>query len=252
MKRQIRFTINKEQDLKTLKAFVKESKYGDETTLQYAFFNLYPDLKKYIKRKKKKESEFFITETSSIKSFISNEYQKNKVIIKENLKKTRKEWEEKAETYFKLAEELFPEKYWPKGEYTACATIWGMYPRFIKKRLFQVPTLKFDKQFAMALIAHEMLHFAFYRYFLKNHPEYDVEKNSFLIWNVSEAFNEVVQWHPKWIKQFKVGCGIYGGREKIVKKLRKKYFAINSINSAKLINDLIVEVKKSKNLISND
>ena len=45
--------------------------------------------------------------------------------------------------------------------------------------------------------------------------------NSFFIWNVSETFNEVIQNHPKWLRKFKLGCDIYGGREKMVKKLQK-------------------------------
>lgn len=248
----IKFKINKEQDLKTLKAFVKESKYGDELTLQYSFFDFYPELKKYIKRKREGESEFYITEISLIKSFLDKEYKKRKDLMKDNLKKVEKAWKDKEKTYFKLTKELFAEKYWPKGEYTACATIWGIYPRFIDKRLFQIPSLEFNEQFAMIVIAHEMLHFAFYDYFLKNYPEYNLNENSFFIWNISEAFNEVVQWHPKWIKEFSSGCDIYGGREKIVKETQKKYFKNDIINSKELINELILQIKNNKNLLLND
>jgi hypothetical protein len=252
MIKKINFKISKKQDLSTLKAFVKESKYGDETTLKCAFFNLYPGLKNYIKRKKVGEPEFYISDINSIKSFIDNEYATNKVTLRENLNKIQAGWGEKTETYFRLASELFAEKYWPKGEYTACATIWGIYPRFIERRLFQIPALKLEKQFTMIVIAHELLHFAFYNYFLKNYPEYTMNENSFFIWNISEGFNEVVQWHPKWIREFGFGCDIYGGRDEIVKKLQKKYSKLDIIDSKNLIDDLIIEIKKNKKFLLHD
>lgn len=127
-----------------------------------------------------------------------------------------------------------------------------MYPKSLDDKTFQIPVIRLDEKYAVSVITHEMLHFIFYEYFLKNYPEYNMDKNSFFIWNVSEAFNEVVQNHPKWIKEFKFGCDIYGGREKLVKKLQKKYYKSDLINSKNLINDTIIELKNNKNILLND
>jgi len=247
---QIKFKINKGKDLKTFKTFLEESNFGDDSIIKWAFFNVYPKLKNYIK--KDTNNKYYVADIDFIKDFINKEYKKNSELMIKNIRIRETAWKEKEDTYFKLVNELFEEKYWPKGKYIAYATIWGVYPKFLKDKTFQIPVIRLSTDYAISVIAHETLHFIFYEYFLKNYPEYNMDHNSFFIWNTSEAFNEVVQNHPKWIKEFKFGCDIYGGREKIVRKLQIKYYKSDSIDSKALINDIITELKNDKNILLND
>lgn len=251
MKPKIKFIVDKNKDFLTFKTFIKESKYGNSSLIECAFFFFFPELKKYIK-KEEKNGYFCVTDIKAIKEFIDQKYEKNAQLIKKNIKVRKFAWEKKENIYYELVKELFDEKYWPKGKYIAYSTIWGVYPKFLKEKTFQIPVIKMNKEFAVSVIAHEMLHFVFYNYFLKNYPKYNIKNNSFFIWNVSEAFNEIVQNQPKWLKKFRLGCDIYGGRKLIVKKLQKKHYKLNKIDTKNLIDDIIKEIKNSKEIILKD
>lgn len=251
MRPKIKFAIDKNKDFQTFENFIKESKY-DSSIINWAFFKIYPELKECIKKNETKNSQYYVTNINFVKAFIDNEYAKNANLIKKNMRIREEAWKKKENSYFELVNELFEENYWPKGEYTAYATIWGVYPKFLEDKTFQIPVIRMDEEYTVSVIAHETLHFIFYEYFLKNYPEYNMNDNSFFIWNVSETFNEVIQNHPKWLRKFKLGCDIYGGREKMVKKLQKKFFKSNTIDSKELIEDIIKEVRDSKDLILQD
>jgi len=243
---EIKFKISKERDFKTLLSFIEE---GNIFMIKCAFLSCYPELENYIKKNNEK---FYITDLDFMQNFISKEYDKNIDLIEENMVSIEKTWRKKQHIFFELVNELFDEKYWGEDSCTAFSTIWGLYPRFIKERCFQIPVRGKDKDYVLNVIAHEMLHFIFYNYFLENYKEYNMNNNSFLIWNASESFNEIIQWHSKWIKEFKVGPGIYGGRESIDKKLQEKYNKLNAISSKELIDDIIKEIKDSKTLMFKD
>ncbi|MDD5568985.1 MAG: hypothetical protein PHG23_01045 [Candidatus Pacebacteria bacterium] len=251
MQPKIKFIIDKDKDFQTFENFIKESKY-DTSIIDWAFFKVYPDLKEYIKKGDGKNGQYYVADINFIRTFIDNEYAKNANLIGKNMQINEEAWKKKENTYFELVSELFEEKYWPKGKYIAYATIWGVYPRFLGDKTFQIPAITKNAEFTVIVIAHETLHFIFYEYFLKNYPEYNLNDNSFFIWNVSEAFNEVIQNHPKWLKEFGIGCAIYGGRESLVKKLQKKYYRSSMIDSKKLIDDIIIEIKSSKKISIKD
>jgi hypothetical protein len=231
---------------------VEESKYGDDSTIELAFFRFYPELKNYIKKVKEGKNQFYVTDFDFVKEFINSEYEKNDFLIKTNMAEREIFWRKKENIYFELVDELFEEKYWGVDEYIAYATIWGVYPKFIEEKSFQIPVIRMNEDFTANVIAHEMLHFIFYNYFLKNYSQYNMNDNSFFVWNVSEAFNEVVQGHPKWIEAFKMGVDVYGGREDIVKRLQEKYYKSDKINVKELIGDIIKEIDNSNSLILKD
>ncbi|MCK9578209.1 hypothetical protein M0R01_01790 [bacterium] len=246
----LKFSIDKNKDLKTFETFIKESRFGDDSIIDWAFFTIYPELKTYIK--KDSNDKYYVTDMNAIENFITNEYVKNKELMKKNLQDREDAWKKKENIYFSFVDELFEEKYWSEGKYIAYATIWGIYPKFLEDKTFQIPVLRLDNKYAVSVITHEMLHFIFYEYFLRNYPEYNMDDNSFFIWNVSEAFNEIIQNHPKWIKEFEFGCDIYGGREKLVKELQNKYYKSNIIDTRTLINNIIDKLKDDKNILLND
>jgi hypothetical protein len=54
------------------------------------------------------------------------------------------------------------------------------------------------------------------------------------------------------MKEFNLGCDVYGGRESMVKKLQAKYYQSEAINSKKLIDDIITEIKNNKEISIRD
>ncbi|MDD2935201.1 MAG: hypothetical protein PHX25_01880 [Candidatus Pacebacteria bacterium] len=235
----VKFKIGVRKDINTLLAFTKDANFDGGENLNWAIFRKYPELKKYYDNNK-------IIKQKELEKFIKDKYRKEKYLIENNLKIYEKNWGKKEKKFFELSNELFEEKYWTKGKYTAFPTIWGMFPRFLEDKTFQVPYKYKNKKYVNVVIAHEMLHFAFYEYIYIKYPKYAKDKYNFLIWNISEIFNEVVQNSPKWLKVFDVKTMGYPMHEKIVKKLEKKYHKQEKINRDELIKDILKEVKNIK------
>ncbi|MBU4480075.1 hypothetical protein KKG48_01355 [Patescibacteria group bacterium] len=233
----VKFQISVKKDIDTLLAFTKDANFDGGENLNWAIFRKYPELKKYYNNNK-------ITNQKELEKFIKEKYKKEKEMIEKNLEVYEKNWRKIENKFFDLSGEFFDEKYWTKGKYTAFPTIWGMFPRFLGDKTFQVPYKYRKKKYVNVVIAHEMLHFAFYEYISNKYPKYKTD--SFLIWNTSEIFNEVVQNSPKWLKIFGVKTMGYPMHEKIVKKLKKKYHKQEDINRDELIKNILKEAESIK------
>jgi len=195
----------------------------------------YPALRKYGSKK-----NFKITKKEASK-FIQKIYRKDEKIIKHNLNLYKKNWAKKEEQFYQLVEELFEKQPWPRGKYITYPTIWGMFPRFLEDKIFQLPHKYRNKKYVNVIIAHEMLHFMFYSHFLKHYPRYKKSKYNFFVWNISEIFNSIIQNSPKWLKVFKLKSKPYPEHLKIVQKLSPRYRKEN-INVEKLVKDIIKAV----------
>lgn len=235
-----KFKISVKKDIQTLLAFTKDAEFDGGENLNWAIFKLYPNLKTYFKENK-------IMDIKSLEKFIKSKYQKENKAIEKNLKIYKNNWQQIEKVFFKLTDELFEASYWPKGKYIAYSTIWGMFPRFLEDKTFQVPHKYRNKKYVNVVIAHELLHFIFYSYFFSKYPKYKDDKYNFLVWNLSEIFNEIIQNSPKWLKIFKLKTMGYPMHRKIVNKLEKIYYKDIEINTDKLIKDIMEEVKNIKN-----
>jgi len=234
----IKFKIDVNKDIKTLKAFVNDAKFDGGENLQWAVFKKYPNLKEYFKNNK-------IKDYKKITEFIKEKYKKEEKIIEENIKIYQNNWEKVENKFFNLTDDLFIDQKWPKGKYITYPTIWGMFPRFLEDKTFQVPFTHKKEEYVNVVIAHEMLHFIFYEYLFKKYPKYKAKKYNFLVWNVSEIFNEVVQNSPKWRKVFGLKSMGYPQHKKIVEKISRKYYKNGKIDVDLLIGDIFEEVEKS-------
>ncbi|MFA6252156.1 MAG: hypothetical protein WCX74_02035 [Candidatus Paceibacterota bacterium] len=245
MQPKISFKVDKEKDFLSYKAFLNDAEYN-KLILDWAFFNKHPNLKNSIK-----ESDgHFIGNDNSIKKFINEYYSNNLNSIKSNMKEYERIWNTKKDEYFKLVSELFSNDYWPKGEYVAYSTIWGLFPRFLEEKSFQIPAIYEKKDYIQVIIAHEMLHFIFYNYFLKNYPKYNMEGDDFFIWHISEIFNSIIQNSKSWLNEFKTEAQTYPEHDKIIENLEKKYKNSSNFETKELIEDILSEVKKNPNLYS--
>ncbi len=145
-----------------------------------------------------------------------------------------------------MIQEIFGERSWPTGLYEVYATTWGMFPRSLEDKTFQVPAIYENKLYVNVIIAHELLHFMFYSYFYEKYPEYKNKENNFLAWNISEIFNSVVQNSKTWLDVFGLKTMSYPEHEKIENELRIKYPLINKGNLKLIIQD-ILEISKKIN-----
>jgi len=181
----------------------------------------------------------------AIKDLINNFYTKNKESIKEIMKINQKKWIEKEEIFKDLVLNLFNNKDILSGKYRADSTMWRIFPRFIESGCFSVPASPGYNYKTNEIIAHEMLHFAFYKYINLRYPEFNKKENTKLVWHISEIFNAVLQSTDECVSDFGVKGQSYPEHKEIYGKLIQKYEHKKNIQADELIEDIVVEVKKS-------
>ncbi len=207
---EIDFKIKKETDFYLYKIFSKENR----RILDACFYNLYSDLS-CLKKKNLSSKE----KIKVIKNFIEEYYKKHQREIEENLMEIEKDWNGIKNDFFRLVDKIFKNHPWPKGKYIAYVTIWGIYPRDIKEKIFFIPYK--DKKLALEVIAHEMLHFIFYDYLYSHYPKYKKKKYQKRIWKISESFNVIIQNQREWVALFHKRPEVYPELKKLIQKIRK-------------------------------
>ncbi|MFH1030619.1 MAG: hypothetical protein V1770_05160 [bacterium] len=233
----LKFKIDYKKDVSSFLAFLRDAEFDEGRSLDWAVLKIYPYFKKY------KSGPSLKINKKEVESFVKDFYDKNRAEMEKNLKAYEEDWNKKEKEFYSLAQDLFGSKKWPNGKYIAYPTIWGMYPRFLENKTFQLPYKCKNKKSINTTIAHEMLHFIFYDYFYEKYPEYSKDEFNFFLWNVSEIFNSVIQNSPTWIKVFKTKNMDYPEHGKIIKNLSEKYHKKDEIFIDELTKDIIKEAK---------
>jgi hypothetical protein len=182
-----------------------------------------PDDFRYILSKNFSEKE----RHKIIKEYTKHIYKLRNEKIKKGLEKAQKDWQKIEKEYFRLVDRIFKNYPWPRGNYRGIISIWHMYPRYIKQKIFFFPYKHKKPKFSNKVIAHEMLHFIFFDYLKKkyNLEEFSKIKNrpDDYVWQVSEVFNDVIEdWRP-YNKLFKEKPHHYPGTEKMFKEMKRQW-----------------------------
>lgn len=238
----VTFRGSAKKDILTLRAFTKDAEYDNGRNLNWAVFDVFPQLRKQFEKNK----HYKIKNEKDLRHFIEEIYRTRRVAMERALRQHAERWENIAPIYFSLVDELFSHRKWPRGKYIAFGTIWGMYPRFLEDKTFQIPFSHRKPTYISVVIAHELLHFMFYDYFYKRYPKYSRPKNNFFVWNVSEIFNTIVQNSPAWLKYFKVKSLGYPEHEKIVSRIARGLYHDSKWNLDALVDEITKSVLNQK------
>lgn len=238
----VTFRKSAKKDFETLRAFVKDAKYDNGRNLNWAVFDKYPHLKKHFG----KDKYYKIKNGKELRYFIYRMYRVKRESMDRALAQHKKRWEEIAPNYFSLVDALFGDRKWPQGKYIAFGTIWGMYPRFLKDKTFQIPFWHRAPRYVSVVIAHELLHFMFYDYFYARYQKYRRPKYNFFVWHISEIFNTIVQNSPAWIGYFRLKSLGYPEHKKIVTRISRVLYHRSAWNLDKLADEIIEEVRNQE------
>ncbi len=108
---------------------------------------------------------------------------------------------ESQDDFFRIVDDIFNQRLWPKKEFIGCFSIFDFCPRFLDWGGFQI-FLYENRNTQLFTIFHEMLHFIFYDFlqktFTKKFKNLNTEKGKF--WDLAEIFNSVVQDTDNFIK----------------------------------------------------
>mgnify|MGYP000923006800 FL=1 len=228
MKPNLKLVINIKKEIGSAQGFIKYSDYVD----RFLPLNF-----QYILNKKftPVERNKMVAEYTK---HIHNLYKKE---IREGVAETKKRWAKIENKFYRLIDKIFQGHPWPKGKYTGYASIYHMYPRYIKEKTFFFP-YKQNKLDPRLTIAHEMLHFIFFDY-IKN--KYGIEERDKIkskepkyVWKISETFNVVIEnWQP-YMKLFgrkEKRTPYHQGYKKMFSKMTKQWTKEQNIN--KLLNN---------------
>lgn len=229
----IKFKINLAKDVSSFFNFLEEIKYDDGRNFEWAVFKCHPSFNRF-----KTDTGINVTK-KDVKSYVDTYYLKNKEQIEKNFVIFENNWRVKENAFFKLTEKIFSGINWPKGRYIAYSTIWGMYPKFLDDKTFQIPALTNNKKSVSLIIAHELLHFIFFTYFLNKYKKYQTHKYDFFVWHVSEIFNSIILRQPEWRKLLEADNQDYPEHKKIITKLSKQKYPLVG-----LVEKIILEVEK--------
>lgn len=197
----LKFLINPNMDFQVYNGFLATAEFSDiKKYLKIGFYDLYPELKKINKSRHNQKHK-----NQLIKKLIRQTCQRDSIQINNAIREAKKQWQKIKKAFFKQTFILFKNHPWPKGRYIAYLTIWGIYPRFLKNRVFLFPYQCRNKKFISFVIIHEMLHFIFYDYAIKKHSEIfkNLETEKGIFWDLAEIFNLVILSLPKFIKLHK-------------------------------------------------
>lgn len=233
----VTFKIDQRKDLASAKTFINEAGFDDGRNLKWALFKKHPSLRKVVTQKDGPDYQ-------ALRRYIEKIYQADKRAIASNFKIYQANWRKIENDFFCLTDELFPRTAWPKGRYIAYATIWGMFPRFLDDKTFQIPIKYRSKRYVSVIIAHEMLHFLFYAHLRKDYPQYKDPKHSFFIWHISEIFNALVQDSPSWMEVFRKRTMPYPEHARTIRALRKRYSDPVGLGADGLIRVIVPFAKK--------
>jgi len=230
----LKFKLNQSKDLSSFFGFLFERQYDNGRNFNWAVLKYHPFFKNILKENNSKISKKQVSE------YIKDYYKQHDEEIKSNVENFSKSWKIIEDDFLELTAKLFPGQSWPNGKYIAYLTIWRMYPRFLDDKTFQIPYSSKKKTAINLIIAHELLHFIFYAYFLKKYPKYRSHKYDFFVWHVSEIFNSVILKRPEWKKLLKYNNLDYPEHREIISKFDNDNFDI-----ADLISRIMIEVKES-------
>ena len=123
---------------------------------------------------------------------VSHFYSLHTDALDAHAKKVHTNWEAVAPQFFEITTTLFKNHPWPEGKYIGYISMFDCNPRFLQDCTFQVYYK--HKAGSNYVTAHELLHFIFYDYALKNHEALFKNKNteSGIFWDIAEVFNSVL------------------------------------------------------------
>ncbi|MFA6348653.1 MAG: hypothetical protein WCX06_00505 [Candidatus Paceibacterota bacterium] len=238
LRKRIIFRADANKDVASFFRFVSDAEYNSGRSLKWAVLDKYQTCKKWF------QGVRFVGCRTDVIRFVKNKYEDLAQSIASNLAHYERKWRDIEPKFDELVRQIFGDYPWPKGKYIAYSTIWGIYPRFLDDKTFQVPYRHRNKRYVNVVIAHELLHFIFYEYFFEHYPRYRGDDYDMFSWHVSEIFNNVVQNSQPWLSVFGLPSMCAPEHKKIVEKLSRFHTGDPFWNLDGLVRDIIASVEK--------
>ncbi|MEI7741877.1 MAG: hypothetical protein WCJ29_05265 [bacterium] len=127
----VKFKISISKDVDTFFDFASEVEMSGEAFFDQAIWNEFPAWKPLLKGPPFNRAD--------VARLVRGEYRAHADEIKRGVEAAERDWRRFEPRYYKLVAALFGDDFWPSGKYTCYPTIWGMYPRFLEDKTYQIP-----------------------------------------------------------------------------------------------------------------
>lgn len=172
-----------------------------------------------------------------VASFVDSFYKNENQLIKEETIKIEKIWEHKQDYFIEEAKNIFGNIDVFDSVIIASPSIWPLYGRFFERQLITFPFNRGEDE-AVFVIAHEYLHFMFYKYLFENFQLNSSEMSSQKVWDFSEVINVVIQNQESWLKTYKVKASPHPQHIELYKRVLNDWKSEGDIN--KLIKNYLL------------
>ncbi len=157
-----------------------------------------------------------------VSAIIDDFYKREERLIEDELVKIKKSWYDKQNFFINESEKIFKDILIFQDGVIASPSIWPFFGRFFDKQLITFPYNKGSDE-AVFVIAHEYLHFLFYKYIYEKFKLSPEEMSSQRMWDFSEVINVVIQNKKSWIEIFKVKARPYTQHIDLYKNISKDW-----------------------------
>lgn len=221
--KKVKFKLNKSLDKKMALDFLQIKQGGVD--FSNGIIGVHPELECLEKIKTRKEQAKIINE------HFDRFYRKHRNYLAKRIREFDSEWSSVENKFFKETDKIFKGKDSDKNTYCCYLSVIDCNPRFLEDRVFQV--FYFHPQGVKYVASHEIMHFLFYEYAVKNKPKIfkklDTEKGIF--WDLAEIFNVIILSSPEFKKIHGVkNIVCYPEHEKYLNYLKRLWFKNDDIN----------------------
>ena len=194
MNLKIKFELNKELDKQMAFNFGTRSASKGGIDFTESVFQPHPDLRQIVGKENEEQKQI-------ISDYIDDFYKTHEEELRALVADMNDNWHKDEENFNEQVKTIFKNPEIPEGKYIGYLSVINCNPRFLHDKTFQV----FYKHRAGSnyVTAHETLHFFFYDYTAKKHPELfaNLNPNSGVYWDMAELFDVVVMSHPDFISE---------------------------------------------------
>jgi len=189
----LKFELNRELDKQMAFIFINKSNKVGGVDFSKSITSIHPELEKiiYLNDNDKK---------IAIEEYFDKYYDNNIKDLENHRLNFRTDWEKIETGLAKQLNKLFKNPIKPDGKWIAYLSIMDCNPRFLDNKTFQI--FYKHKNDGNSITIHEILHFFFYDYAVKNFKDTfeNLDKNTGIFWMLAELFNDVVQVLPEFVE----------------------------------------------------
>ncbi len=190
MKLHITFELNEELDKEMALTFLDIE--GGGVDFSQGVTAPHPELKNIKEKNKRGRKEI-------INDYFDRYYKEHNEELLNYVENFYKDWKPAEAKFIEQINKIFKNPETPVGKYVGYLSIINCNPRFLDNKTFQI----FYKHRAGSnyVTAHEVLHFFFYDYAGRNHPNIfaKLKPNEGIYWDLAELFNGVILDLPEFI-----------------------------------------------------